>query len=154
MIALTETHLSEDIEDNEIDIKGWSLFRSDRKSRKCGGTILYVKEGIPVTEESGFSNSYCEIIATFLPSKNTAVVSLYRPPGCPTEKFMEALGFLEKWLNKIQNNYVAPNFYITGDFNLKFLQDWNEDLIQEFRDTVFRRGGESISEDKFQAQSL
>ena len=65
VIALTETHLSEDIEDNEIDIKGWSLFRSDRKSRKCGGTILYVKEGIPVTEESGFSNSYCEIIATF-----------------------------------------------------------------------------------------
>ena len=132
MIALTETHLSEAIEDNEIDIKGWSLFRSDRKSRKCGGTILYVKEGIPVTEESGFSNSYCEIIATFLPSKNTAVVSLYRPPGCPTEKFMEALGFLEKWLNKIQNNYVAPNFYITGDFNLKFLQDWNQELIDKF----------------------
>ena len=43
VIALTETHLSSEIEDNEISIKGWSLSRADRCLRKCGGSILYVK---------------------------------------------------------------------------------------------------------------
>ena len=95
VIALTETHLSSEIEDNEISIKGWSLFRADRCLRKCGGSILYVKEGIPVTDESDFSNGYCDIIAIFLPSKNTALVSLYRPPGCTSELFLEGLGFLD-----------------------------------------------------------
>ena len=56
VIALTETHLSSEIEDNEISIKGWSLFRADRCLRKCGGSIIYIKDGIPVTEESDFSN--------------------------------------------------------------------------------------------------
>ena len=52
----------------------------------------------------------------------------------------------------IQDKYVAPNFYIKGDFNLKFLEDWSDDLLQKFRDTIIRREGELISEDKFQAQ--
>ena len=76
MIALTETHLSEVNEDSEISIRGWSLYRVDRVKRKCGGTILYIKDGIPVTEESNFSNGFCEIISVFLSSKNTAMVSL------------------------------------------------------------------------------
>ena len=42
VIALSE------IEDSEVCIKGWSLFRADRIQRKCGGTILYVKDGTPV----------------------------------------------------------------------------------------------------------
>ena len=131
-IALTETHLSGDIEDTEITIKGWSLFRGDRCVRKCGGSIIYVKDGIPVTEESNFSNGYCDIIAVFLPSKNTALVSLYRPPGCSSDSFLEGLGFLDCWMSRIHDNYDSPNLYITGDFNLGFLQDWNNDLIQEF----------------------
>ena len=81
------------------------------------------------------------------------MVSLYRPPGCSTDSFLEGLGFLDKWMSRIQDNYVAPNFYITGDFNLGFLQDLNDDLIQKFRDSIIRRV-ESIREDKFQAQAL
>ena len=154
VIALSETHLFSEIEDSEVAIKGWSLFRADRSVRKCGGTIIYVRDGIPVTEESNFSNCFCEIMAVYLPSKNTAIVSLYRPPGSPTEKFLEALGFLDSWMERIQDKYVAPNFYITGDFNLNFLEDWSDDLLQGFRDTIVRREGEVISEDKFQAQNL
>ena len=57
-------------------------------------------------------------------------------------------------MNRIHDRYEAPNFYITGDFNLGFLQDWNNDLIQEFRDSVIRREGQIIGEEKFQAQAL
>ena len=44
VIALSETHLVEEIEDNEIAMKGWSLFRADRCNRKCRGTTLYMKK--------------------------------------------------------------------------------------------------------------
>ena len=32
-IALTETHLKPDILDSEVNIKGWSLYRTDRGKR-------------------------------------------------------------------------------------------------------------------------
>ena len=119
-IALTETHLSSDIEDNEISIEGWSSFGGDRIGRKCGGTIVYVKEGIPVSNEVSFSNGYCDISAVYLSNKNTAIVSMYRPPMCPTHKFLEAMVFIDKWLVAIYESYDSPIMYMTGDFNLNW----------------------------------
>ena len=47
LIAVTETHLDKDIEDFEINIKGWNLFRSDRISRSHGGGLLLCERSIP-----------------------------------------------------------------------------------------------------------
>ena len=43
-----------------------------------------------------------------------------------------------------------------GDFNMKFLKDWNSDLLQDFRDTVGKRLGDDskVSEEKAQFLSL
>ena len=120
-IALTESHLSSEIEDSEINIEGWSLFRGDRSNRNCGGSIIYIKEGLPVSNKLSFSNDYCDISALYLSDRNVAIVSLYRPPQCPTQKFLEALVFVDKWLKVLEASYESPNIYITGDFNLKFL---------------------------------
>ena len=45
-IALTETWLSADVSDAEINIAGYTVLRCDRKGRIGGGTILYVREDI------------------------------------------------------------------------------------------------------------
>ena len=93
-ILLTESHLYSDIEDSEIAIEGWSLFRGDRLIRKCGGSIIYVKDGLTIANETSFSNQYCEMVAVYIANRNVALVSVYRPPTCPTHKFEEMLSYL------------------------------------------------------------
>ena len=155
-IALTETHISDEIEDSEINIDGWSHFRGDRLNRKCGGTIIYVREGLTVSNETSYSNEYCDMSGVFVSNRNLAIVSIYRPPACPSAKFSDMLSFMNKWLKSVTESYNAPNIYITGDYNLKFLEDWNHELIQSYSDTVVCRLSEDavIADEKLQAQEL
>ena len=47
--VLTETHLNASILDAEIDIPGYTVFRSDRIARIQGGTMIYVKNALAST---------------------------------------------------------------------------------------------------------
>ena len=59
VIALTESHLSRDIQDSEIKIEGYETFRSDRLNGEKGGILVYTKTslGLGVTNlDSGSIN--------------------------------------------------------------------------------------------------
>ena len=47
-----------------------------------------------------FSNSYCESVCFNMPSINTVNITLYKPPGCPLEKFREAMNVINEWMIK------------------------------------------------------
>ena len=49
IIAVTESHLSDSVDDCEIFIPGWSTFRSDRENRVGGGVLTYIKETLTVS---------------------------------------------------------------------------------------------------------
>ena len=66
IIALTESHLSGDILDGEIEIDGFICHRSDRIERSHGGVITYVKNSISSTRVLEFSNSKCEVVGVLL----------------------------------------------------------------------------------------
>ena len=90
-ILLTETHLHSDNEENEIYINGWSLFRGDRLNRMCGGSIIYIKDGLTVANETSFSNEFCDMAAVFISNRNVALISVYWSPVCPINKLMEII---------------------------------------------------------------
>ena len=46
MLAITETHLNESIDNSELYIDGYCLWRLDRRDRKGGGVAFYVKQNI------------------------------------------------------------------------------------------------------------
>ena len=48
ILAVSETHLSEAVEDTEISIDGYLIIRKDRKGKKnnWGGTLIYYKDHI------------------------------------------------------------------------------------------------------------
>ena len=75
---------------------------------------------------------------------------------CPTDEFLEAMIFIDKWLSVIFESYESPIMYMTGDFNLKFLGDWNTEVIQSYSDMVINRQSENmiVAEEKIQAQNL
>ena len=53
IIGITESWATEDVSNSELEIKGFAMFREDRKGAKAakgGGVILFVREGIMAVE--------------------------------------------------------------------------------------------------------
>jgi hypothetical protein len=98
IMCLTETHLSSANSECEAQIDGWASVRADRTVRIQGGAIIYVRNDLPIGDTLSFSNSYCEVAGSFLPNQNIAVITVYRPPGCPSPKFKEAMDKISAWI--------------------------------------------------------
>ena len=61
IIALTETHLSNDIDDDELGFEGFTLFRLDR-NRHGGGVLLYCRNELHSRILSPLSNEHMEML--------------------------------------------------------------------------------------------
>ena len=48
VLAVTESWLNDDIDDDLVSISGYNLFRKDRSYRRGGGICVYLSQGIPV----------------------------------------------------------------------------------------------------------
>ena len=46
IICITETWLSDEIETNFVNIPGYCILRKDRKTKRGGGTTMYIKGGL------------------------------------------------------------------------------------------------------------
>ena len=64
ILLMTETHLNPNIMDEEIQIPKFSVFRTDRIKRKCGGVLILVENSLSVLSSNikHFSNSVCELL--------------------------------------------------------------------------------------------
>ena len=49
---MTETHLTNNIADEELLIQGYDFQRSDRKHKLGGGCLVYYRENLTVTPKS------------------------------------------------------------------------------------------------------
>lgn len=129
-IALTETHLHENIYDAEVQITNYNLFRSDRIKRKCGGTAIYMHNSISVDNIETFSDSVCESVMTYNKNLKLAVISVYRPPKGDSnlhihKSFSNLLSTIETFLSKLKNT----NIVMLGDFNLPSIM-WQTESVR------------------------
>ena len=114
-VALTETWLKSYVDDAQLDIPGYNLYRCDRGTRVGGGVLLYCYEQLPISAIQTFTDKYCQALMCCCESQKTIICVLYRPPECPTSSFKDLLGFLDKYIAKYNENYQLS---ILGDFNL------------------------------------
>ena len=92
MIVITESWPSVDIEDAELNVPGWILYRSDRGGgRSHGGCAVYIRNDLTSQLVMTHSNSYCESIGIKVKTLKTLVICTYRPPDSPYENFKDAL---------------------------------------------------------------
>ena len=118
MIMLTETHLTPEVEDAEISIPGWILYRADRESRTHGGCAIYVRADLTSQLAMVHSNTYCDTIAVSVKTLDTLVVVNYRPPNSPYEKFAEALRVTQETINTtMKEESKVRNIFQVGDYN-------------------------------------
>ena len=129
MIALTESHLTENNYDSEVQLNGYTCYRTDRASgRKKGGVVTYVHNTFSTCVEilAAGSNAYVEYHMLYIKQLDLVVVTLYRPPECPTDMFISPLEDIKTKLEAVST--CLPNIILTGDFNFPTI-DWNSERV-------------------------
>ena len=121
-MSITETWLKGYITDAQVQVKNYSVYRSDRDIRKNGGALLYVHNSYIVSDSRNFGDQFCNGIILKIDDLNCVTAAVYRPPDCPTPSFKKVLDKLQAFIDdKLEENC---EIYLTGDFNLPNLE-WN-----------------------------
>ena len=124
IIALTESHLNEEIRDAEISIKGYEAYRSDRVEYKNGGVIVYVRSdlNLGVRILLNLSCSKVEVLVLKLERVDTIFITLYRPPDTTVEVFHRVLVRVGEII-EVNGGHECP-MMLTGDLNMPIV-NWS-----------------------------
>ncbi|BHF78051.1 hypothetical protein SprV_0602116100 [Sparganum proliferum] len=120
VISLTETWLTQHVDDRELALPGYQMFRRDREGRQGGGVLTYVKNGLNVSDKT--DNFSCSSEAIWLSIKvpsspSLDVLTVYRTPRRDNMADARLLEELEKFATR-------PDILIMGDFNAPHI-DWS-----------------------------
>lgn len=117
VVCVTETHITQDIEEVELMIPGYKCISCLSHSRHTGGVIIYVKKNIN-------SSIICNVAALEywslfiklqINNQLFVVGAIYRSPNGNYEEFLNFFG------QKIENEDICKNeVLIMGDFNINF----------------------------------
>jgi hypothetical protein len=119
IIALTETWLTEEIKDVEINIPGYQIFRRDRKiTKRGGGVLLYINENIPTMQITPRISSELklELLIVHIQKPSLVVALVYRPPN-------QEVQVDDILLNELRNICKHKEIVVVGDFNAPSI-DW------------------------------
>ena len=114
ILSITETWIKPHITQAQLNIEGFNLYRADRCRRDRGGSCLYIRDNIIVSDVSKYDDDYCEVIHCTLNNLKTLVFSVYRPGDTPHKKFSDVINFIQSCIDSYDNPWTI---IITGDFN-------------------------------------
>ena len=117
IIGVTESWITPEMLDSEVNIPGMTLFRGDRRDRPGGGSILYVKSHVPARPiNHPAMNLIPDSLFCEMTPNNTCRVLvglIYRSP-CSTREDNERLFEAIRTFAGLR----YTNLLIMGDFNL------------------------------------
>ena len=152
-IAICESWLKPYVMDTQLDIKGFEVFRSDRKHSKNGGVLLYINDEICVDVMKSYDDDTCNGIVCLSKNSNSIIICVYRPPSASKDSFLNLLKFIND-LFFSHNELNKYNVTIFGDFNFPKIT-WNE--IQNNNSKNTTNGGSelvSFAENHFLTQCV
>ena len=132
ILGISETWLTEFIDDKQVQIDGYNLHRADRTEASGktsgGGLVIYYKEGLDCTPLSDLNKCTPDIEVAWLNMRlpNTRVIYyglVYRPPSGNVATFIEIL-----------DSYIM-DFRTMGNCEVNIFGDMNIDLLQRNANT-------------------
>lgn len=113
-MGFTETHVTQMVEDHEVEISGYVYVRGDSESSRTGGVILYIDETIKFeTMAIGACERNWWAVTVKLNDRNNKCVLMlvYHSPSGSDARFLD---FLEEACNR---ELMRGSVIIMGDFN-------------------------------------
>ncbi|MFZ2539900.1 MAG: reverse transcriptase domain-containing protein [Oscillospiraceae bacterium] len=137
ILACTETHLDNDISENEISIDNYNVILKNR-NRFGGGVCIYIRDAITYKSREDLEYKNLEIIWIEVHLKKLKILFgvCYRPPG-------QSAADIQNFLNGLEYSFFNAGLeqfetvILTGDFNdpallwdkNHFLSDLKNDLL-------------------------
>lgn len=114
VIIITETWLTSDVTDNEVNLPNFTMHRTDRLGRKGGGVAIYLHKRLALrnTEALAHESGTCELLRCRLKCQGQDIdlIAVYLSPDCTADDFLiEKLGL---WTSKCQS-------IVFNDFNAR-----------------------------------
>lgn len=117
IILLAETHVTDNIQNQEIYIDNYEIIRCDSNSRHTGGVAIYLNENIKykiINSETRDNIIYILSIEIIKPKKYIGQYTIiYHSPSSSDAEF---LNIFDEWLEK--NNTNTKTHIICGDLNI------------------------------------
>ena len=130
LLAISETHLTSQVSNAEINIDGFNMVRSDRcDGRRGGGTLIYYHERLTVFQMNFKIDIECSWLDILIKNQRVLVGCMYRPPN--KNNF---LPLFEKFLDNI--TIKRKNLIIVGDFNYN-INDFQQPNTLKFKNIIF-----------------
>lgn len=120
VIALSETRLTSEIEDCEVNVPGYYILRCDAEKRSTGGAILYVRDDIKyelMCIKSINANCWCVAIDIRETFYRGALMVVYHSPSASDSEFLKLLEEV------VEDLVIKGECMIVGDFNIDFKTD-------------------------------
>ena len=124
-VSLTETWWDGRVEDAQVHVPGYNLFRSDREFRTGGGCALLIHGSLIVTDTTSITDDFNNMIAVYIPRCHTILVSIYR-----TGDYQYLLEELQTFIDKHSAGNSVPDLFILGDLNLPH-HNWEGTTVSE-----------------------
>ena len=127
IIAITESHLREEVLSAEVAIPGYALQRVDRGGgTKKGGVAIYLREDISQQFGSAHGGSFenIEFLCNYCPKWNLVLCIVYRPEG--SAQFERVMREISAFIDR--RGPPLPNIILMGDFNFPQIT-WSSGVI-------------------------
>lgn len=130
LLLLSETRITDEIEDFEIACSNYVCLRCDSMSRYTGGVVIYIREDIKHTVICNRTyNENLWILSIKVKQKmvNTMFTVLYHSPSKSTADF---INHFDTWCEEVVQLEIIN--YICGDFNIDLIKDsfYKEKIIK------------------------
>ena len=134
IICITESKLGNKIDDAEVAIPGYTIFRRDRNHRG-GGIAIYTKSTLRASIiETAASIEHCALRITLADGNPFILLCIYKPPSTKLSDWEEPLHSLLEFIISNKEPVV-----IVGDFNIDLLKDcsFSNEMKSNFHLTQF-----------------
>eukprot|EP00116_Pleurobrachia_bachei_P003390 sb/3463652/ len=145
-VGLTETWWDSRVEDAQVIIPGYNLFRSDREGRTGGGCALLVHASLIITDKVSRGDNYNNMAAVYIPSCHTILAVIYR-----TREYNDILEELQRFIDKYSLDKPAPDLFIMGDLNLP-KHSWDNHSLEGKHKDVTIEATDNFTQENFLTQ--
>lgn len=140
IVLLSETHVTSDISNSEIEISGYTLVCCNSHSRHTGGVAMYIKNELKLNKLSNetFYNSIWILSIEVICEQNVnsgIFTVIYRSPSSPITQFINVF---EQWT--IDHIDMSKTNIICGDFNVDLLKSiYAPNMKKSIRELGFKQ---------------
>ena len=118
IMAITESWLRDDIEDDLIRVCNYSVYRCDRRVRQGGGVCIFVKDFLETVELTPrLHPDFFESVWLFFPTHGILFVCLYVPPITSICRATDVENFVTNEVDTFMNRGCGRQLVVCGDFN-------------------------------------